>query len=76
MDRPPPCDDAEPGGTRPSGAQTAEAGSSRALRHYDCAIEALAGVTYDGLSAAERRALLASLCREKQRLVRAGTDAP
>jgi len=75
MDRPAPCDDdAEPAGTGPSREQTADAGSSRALRHYDRAIEALAGVTYDGLSAAERRALLASLCREKRRLVSGASD--
>ncbi|MEF8797128.1 MAG: hypothetical protein V5A22_14405 [Salinivenus sp.] len=57
--------------------RTADAGPpSRALRHYNRAIQAIAGATYDGLSGAERRALLAALCREKQRLVNEAADAP
>lgn len=40
----------------------------RALRHYERAIAALAEGAYDGLPLAERRDLLAALCRDKQRL--------
>jgi len=73
MDRPAPCDDdAESVTARSPESQEGDA-PPRALHHYDRAIEALAGATYDGLSATERRALLAALCREKQRLA---SEAP
>jgi len=74
MDRPPPSDTAASSTDRSSGARPEAPAPPRALRHYDHAIEALAGTTYGGLSATERRALLASLCREKRRLVSGTPD--
>lgn len=74
MDRPAPCDAAVASTDRSPKSQEGDA-PPRALRHYDHAIEALAGATYEGLSAAERRALLVALCREKQRLVRRTPEA-
>lgn len=46
------------------------------LHHYERAIEALVSTTYSGLSSKERRELLASLCREKQRLHVRKEDRP
>lgn len=76
MNRSAPCnDESGEGAARPEDADDGAQSPSRALRHYERAIQALAGTTYGGLSGPERRQLLDALCREKQRLVN-GTGDP
>jgi hypothetical protein len=79
MNRSAPCnDESGEGAARSARSEDADDGAqspSRALRHYERAIQALAGTTYGGLSGPERRHLLDALCREKQRLVN-GTGDP
>jgi hypothetical protein len=78
MDLPAPCNEyvrhvlARPAFSRVADTETSA--SSPALRHYERAIQALVGTTYDGLSRAERRQLLALLCRERQQLVDDAND--
>lgn len=76
MHLPPPCDD-DLGLLATHDPVKGESDSEmdpplQALRHYDRAIEALVSTTYSGLSSPERQDLLASLCREKQRLETGG----
>jgi len=65
MKLPPPCDEDR---VLLATRTVPDDDTSRALRHYERAIEALANATYDGLSSPERRRLLVALCRDKQRL--------
>ena len=75
MRLPPPCDDefgllanrSEQRSLKDSEKERDDQ-SLQALDHYERAIKALVSTTYSGLTSPERRELLASLCREKQRL--------
>jgi hypothetical protein len=70
MRLPRPCDE-DPGLLAPpilAEAADLEDEDLSPVHHYDRAIKALAGDVYGGLASSERRKLLASLCREKQRL--------